>query len=80
MRTTIVSDTLMQRYTGNTPGRSTPDRARPKPPSARTVRARRRANTSATLLILIVTGVFVAGLIAIIASIYLIWELLAWLL
>jgi curved DNA-binding protein CbpA len=79
MRSTIISDTLMQRYTGNTPGRGTPDRAGPKPPSARTVRARRKANNSATLQILLVTAAFVAGLIVIFVSIYLAWELLSWL-
>lgn len=79
MRTTIVSDTLMQRYTGNAPGRSTPDRARPKPPSAQTVRARRKANNSATLQILLVTAAFVAGLIVVFVSVYLTWELLSWL-
>ena len=78
MRTTVVSDTLMQRYTGNAPGRGTPDRARPRPPSARTVRARRKADASATLQILIVTAAFVVGLIVVIASIYLTWQLLTW--
>jgi hypothetical protein len=79
MRTTVVSDTLMQRYTGSAPGRSTPDRARPKPPSAQTVRARRKANNSATFQILLVTAAFVAGLIVVFVSVYLTWELLSWL-
>ena len=79
MRTTIVSDTLMQRYTGNAPGRSTPDRARPRPASARTVRARRKANASATLQILIVAGAFAVALIVISASIFLTVQLLSWL-
>ncbi len=75
MRTTIVSDTLMQRYTGNAPGRTTPARASPRPPSARTVRAQRKANNSAMLQILIVTAAFAVALIILIASVYLAWAL-----
>ena len=79
MRSTILADTLMQRYTGNTPGRPAPQRQRPRQPSASAVRAQRKANISATLQILIVAGAFVLGLAIIIAAIVLTWELLNWL-
>ena len=79
MRTTIVADTLMQRYTGNAPGRGTPDRARPRPPSARAVRAQRKASNSAMLQILFVTAAFVAALIVSIAAVYLAYNALMWL-
>ncbi|MDQ3547457.1 MAG: J domain-containing protein [Chloroflexota bacterium] len=77
MRTTIVSDALMQRYTGNTPGRVSPARARPRPASARTVRAQRRANNSAVLQLLLITGAFVGGLAIIIVSVVLTYNALA---
>ena len=76
MRTTIVSDTLMQRYTGNAPGRNAPARARPRPPSARTIRAQRKATNSATIQLLLVTGTFVVALIIIIASVVLTYNAL----
>jgi diphthamide biosynthesis protein 4 len=76
MRATIVSDSLMQRYTGNTPGRSAPARPRPRPPSARITRAQRSANRSATLQILFVTGGFVICLIVIIVSVVLTYNAL----
>ncbi|HEX5165188.1 MAG TPA: J domain-containing protein [Thermomicrobiales bacterium] len=69
MRATIVSDTLMQRYTGNTPGRRAPAQPGRRPPSAQTARAQRNANRSATLQILFVTGGFVACLIIVIVSV-----------
>ena len=77
MRTRVMSDTLMQRYTGSAPGRTAPDRPRPRPPSARTIRAQQKANTSATLQILLVTGAFVVGLIVVIASVVLTWNAVA---
>lgn len=77
MRTTVVSDALMQRYTGNAPGRGTPERSRTRPPSARMVRAQRKASNSATLQILFVSGAFVAGLIIIIVSVVLTYNALA---
>jgi curved DNA-binding protein CbpA len=79
MRTTVVSDALMQRYTGNVPGRGAPGRSRPRPPSAQTVRAQRKASRSAMFQILFVTGAFVAGLIVVIVSVVLTYNLLAWL-
>jgi curved DNA-binding protein CbpA len=71
MRSTIVADSLMQRYTGNAPGRGAPDRARPRKPSARTMRAQRNAHRSAVVQILLVTGAFVVVLIVVIASVVL---------
>lgn len=77
MRTTIVSDTLMQRYTGNAPGRSTPDRPPRRPPSARTIRAQRKASNLATLQILLITAVFVIALIVMIGVLGIVWNLLS---
>jgi len=81
MKSTIMADSLMQRYTGNAPGRPAPSHPRPRPrqPSASAMRAQKKANTSATLQILIVAASFVIGLIVIIATIVLTWELLTWL-
>lgn len=76
MRSTIVADTLMQRYTGSTPGRGEPARIRPRTPSARTMRAQRNANRSAVVQILLVTGAFVVVMIVVIASAVLAYEAL----
>lgn len=76
MRTTVVSDALMQRYTGNAPGGVSPVRARPRTPSARTVRAQRRANNSAILQLLLITATFVGGLAIIIVSVVLTYNAL----
>lgn len=76
MRTTIVSDTLMQRYTGSTPGRGAPDRVRPRTPSARMSRAQRQANTSAVIQILLVTSGFAVVLIVVVVSVMLTYSAL----
>jgi diphthamide biosynthesis protein 4 len=78
MRATIVSDTLMQRYTGNTPGRPSPQQAHRRQPTAQSVRAQRNANRSATLQILIVAGAFVGALFILFATIFLALALLSW--
>ncbi len=77
MRTTIVSDTLMQRYTGNAPGRNTTDRPQRRPPSARTVRAQRKASNLATLQMLMITAAFAVGLIVIIGALGITWNVLS---
>jgi len=76
MRTTVVSDTLMQRYTGNTPGQGAQARPRPRPASARATRAQRKAQRSAVLQILLVTAAFTGSLIVIIAASYLTWQII----
>lgn len=65
MRQTVMSDALMQRYTGNAPGRPSPFREPPRPPSARVVRARKAAYTSAVRQLLVVTAGFVLALIVV---------------
>jgi hypothetical protein len=62
LRTTVMSDALMQRYTGNTPGRPSPARATPRPPAPHIVRAQRRAYRSAVWQLLVIAGLFVGGL------------------
>ena len=79
MRTTVMSDVLMQRYTGNAPGRSAPARPRSRPPSAQTIRAQRKANNSAVIQLLLVTAAFVAGMAVLFGSVYLAWAILSWL-
>ncbi|MEX2315140.1 MAG: J domain-containing protein, partial [Thermomicrobiales bacterium] len=76
MRTTVVSDALMQRYTGNTPGHGAQARPRSQPASARTARAQRKAHRSAVLQILLVTSAFAGSLIVIIAASYLTWQMI----
>jgi curved DNA-binding protein CbpA len=65
MRKTVLSDALMQRYTGSAPGRPSPLGAEPRPPSARVVRAQRAAFSSAVKQILVVTTGFVLVVIAV---------------
>jgi curved DNA-binding protein CbpA len=79
MRATMVADSLMQRYTGNTPGRPSPQQAHRRHPTASAARAQRTANRSATLQILIVAAAFVAALFIIFATIFLSLELVNWL-
>jgi curved DNA-binding protein CbpA len=62
---TILSDTLLQRYTGSAPGRPTPLQATPRPPSARVVQARRAAYSAAVRQLLVVTAGFVLLVIVI---------------
>jgi hypothetical protein len=75
----MVADSLMQRYTGNAPGRPSPQQPRRRQPSASAARAQRTANRSATLQILIVAAAFVAALFILFATIFLALELLNWL-
>jgi curved DNA-binding protein CbpA len=68
LRHTAMTETLMQRYTGNVPGRpsGTAPRPAPRPPSAHVVRAQKAAYTSAVRqLMLVMTGA-VIGLIVVI--------------
>lgn len=76
MRPTVVSDALMQRYTGNVPRQPAPPRAQARPVSARTMRDQRRANRSATLQILFVTGGFVACMFIIFAAVFITYNAL----
>jgi curved DNA-binding protein CbpA len=62
---TILSDALMQRYTGSAPGRPSPLHATPRPPSARVVRAQRAAYSSAVRQLLAITGGFLLLVIVI---------------
>jgi curved DNA-binding protein CbpA len=62
---TLLSDALMQRYTGSAPGRPSPLQATPRPPSARVVRAQRAAYSSAVRQLLAVTGGFLLLVIVI---------------
>lgn len=58
IRATAMSDALMQRYTGNGPGRPAPPRAWPKSPPPHVVRAQRRAYNAAVRQLLLVTAAF----------------------
>ena len=78
MRTTVMSDVLMQRYTGNAPGRSGPVRPRTRRPSTQTIRAQRKASNSAIIQLLLVTAAFVAGVAVLFGSVYLAWAILSW--
>jgi diphthamide biosynthesis protein 4 len=77
IRTTAMSDALMQRYTGNAPVGGAAARPRPRRPSARTMRATRRANHLAVIQILIVTAAFVGAMVIVIAAAYLVVEVIA---
>jgi curved DNA-binding protein CbpA len=66
MRQTVMSEALLQRYTGSAPGRPSPIATPPRPPSPRIVRARKRAYTSAVWQLLVAFGSVVIGLMAII--------------
>ncbi|HUG14474.1 MAG TPA: J domain-containing protein [Thermomicrobiales bacterium] len=57
-RATAVSDALMQRYTGNAPGRGDPLGARPRPTSRSTARTQRRAYRSAVRQLMLMTATF----------------------
>ena len=65
IRANALSDSLMQRYTGNSPGRPSPARAKPKPPPPHVVRAQRRAYNAAVRPLLLVTAAFVFVVIAV---------------
>jgi curved DNA-binding protein CbpA len=62
---TILSDTLMQRYTGSSPGRPSPLQSTPRPPSARVVRAQRAAYSSAVRQLFTITAGFLLLMIVI---------------
>jgi diphthamide biosynthesis protein 4 len=72
LRSTIVADALMQRYTGNAHSRPSPARTPPRPPSPRVVRAQRRAYRSAVRQILGSTAIFVGALLLVIVLLTLI--------
>lgn len=72
LRTTVMSDTLMSRYTGNTAGRPAPVRAAPRPPAPHIVRAQRRAYRSAVRQLLVIAAMF-AGALLIVSFIVLIF-------
>lgn len=64
MRATVMSDALMQRYTGSAPGRPSPLPHTPRPPAPHVIRARKRAYNSAIRQLLLITTIFVAGVVA----------------
>jgi curved DNA-binding protein CbpA len=64
-RQTVMSDALMQRYTGNAPGRPAPFQTPRRPPSARVVRARKAAYSAAVRQLLFITTGFVLIVIAV---------------
>lgn len=74
LRVTAVSDALMQRYTGSTPGRPPPTRPRPRTPSPRVARAQRRAYASAVRQLMFSTAAFVFILMAIAIVLMLAWR------
>jgi hypothetical protein len=74
MRSTAVSDALMQRYTGNAPGRSAPPPTPRRPPSAQTVREQKRAYSSAVRQLMLTTTAFVLILMAIAIVFMLAWS------
>jgi curved DNA-binding protein CbpA len=74
MRATAVSDALMQRYTGNMPGRTASGNATRRPPSPRTVRAQKRAYASAVRQLMLTTTAFVFLLMAIAIVAMLAWS------
>ena len=65
MRQTVMADTVLQRYTGSSPGGPSPLLTPPRPPSARVVQAQRAAFASAAKQILVVTTGFVLLVIAV---------------
>ncbi|MDI3339602.1 MAG: J domain-containing protein [Sphaerobacter sp.] len=65
IRHRAIADALMQRYTGNVPGRPSPVMTRP-PVSPQMVRAQRRASRSALLHFVVITVLFVAALVAVV--------------
>lgn len=77
MRQTVMSDALMQRYTGNTPGRPSPLRTMPRAPSPGAVRAQRRAYASAVRQLLVATTGFVLILIVALLLLTLLGTLIA---
>lgn len=77
MRQTVMSDALMQRYTGNTPGRPSPLRSTPRPPSARAARAQRQAYASAVRQLLVATTGFVLVVIVAVLLLTLLVNLVA---
>src|SRR5690606_1964642 len=65
IRQRAVSDALMQRYTGNMPGRPSPFMTRePVSPQAR--RAQQRASRSALLHFLLITVLFLAAIVVVV--------------
>jgi curved DNA-binding protein CbpA len=73
LRTSAMSDALMQRYTGNMPGRGAPPPPRRTPPP-QTVREQRRAFSTAVRQIMLTTTAFVLILMAIAVVLMLAWS------
>ena len=76
IRQRAVSDALMQRYTGNAPGRPSPFMTERRPMSPSMRRAQRRAGRSALLHLVVLTVIFVAALIALLLIITLVPQIL----
>jgi curved DNA-binding protein CbpA len=70
MRATAVSEAIMQRYTGNVPGRAAP----PRRPPPRVIRAQRRAFGSAVRQFLLSVTAFVVVLLVVILAGLLAWQ------
>ncbi|HET9017705.1 MAG TPA: DnaJ domain-containing protein [Thermomicrobiaceae bacterium] len=76
IRQRAMADALMQRYSGNAPGRGSPFASERRPISPATQRARRRAGRSALLHLVVLTVIFVAALIAILLIVTLVPQFL----
>ncbi|MCO5175906.1 MAG: J domain-containing protein [Thermomicrobiales bacterium] len=70
MRSTVVADTIMQRYTSMRPGQSGLAHASPKPPAPHVVRERRRAYNSAVRQILSAAAAFALLVLAFVLVIF----------
>jgi len=70
MRSTVLADTLMQRYTSMRPGQSGLTHATPKPPAPHVVREQRRASYSAMGQILGATAAFALIVLAIVLVVF----------
>lgn len=68
MRHQLMADMVMQRYTGNQPGRRPPLERQRRPPSAQTLRNQRTAYRSAVLQLMAITAAVAVGLILIIIA------------
>lgn len=70
MRSTVLADTLMQRYTSMRPGQSGLAHATPKPPAPHIVREQRRAYYLAVRQILGATAAFALIVLAIVLVVF----------
>jgi curved DNA-binding protein CbpA len=66
MRQRVMSETIMQRYTGNTPGRPAPFSSPPRPVPPRVSQRRRKAFNSAVRQLVLTTAGIVFGLVVVV--------------